>query len=300
MPTNDVFSDGGHLRIIDIATGVVRHTIDFAGSEFLVEDVDVVVTPNSATALMPTGDVFGARGHLRIIDIATGVVRQTIDFTGTENLITGVDVVVTPNSATALMPTSDALRIIDIATGMVRQTINFAGSEFLVDDVDVVVTLDGATALMPTNDVFGPGGHLRIIDVATGAVNNMINFAGSEFLVDGVDVVLTIDPNTVLMPTNDVFGPGGHLRIIDITTGVVNYMINFAGSEFLVTGVDAVSNLSASGRPVSLELDEDFPQPEEIYGIPVVSVWGLIAMVLLFLMVGVIAIRLRRRVTASR
>jgi hypothetical protein len=193
-------------------------------------------------------------------------VSHTINFAGTENLVTEVDVVVTPDSTTALIPTNDALggvgghlRIINIATGNVSHTINFGSMESLMDGVDVVVTPDGATALMPTNDALGGvGGHLRIIDIATGNVSHTINFAGTEGLTNGVDVVLTIDPNTVLMPTNDALGGvGGHLRIINIATGLVSHMINFGATEVVIAGVDAVACLGSPGCPVSL--DEDFP-----------------------------------------
>jgi len=246
MPIYDSYGATGHLKIIDIATGIVTHQIDFAANEHPELDVDVVVTPDGATALMPTYDSYGASGHLKIIDIATGIVTRQIDFAVNEHPITGVDVVITPDGATALMPTYDSsgasghLKIIDIATGIITHQIDFVVNEHPELDVDVIVTPDGATALMPTYDSSGASGHLKIIDIATGVVTHQIDFAVNEHPIPGVDVVITSDGATALMPTYDSSGASGHLKIIDIATGVVIHQIDFAGNEHPLIGVDVV------------------------------------------------------------
>lgn len=252
MPTFDYLGYTGHLRIIDINSGVVRHKIDFGDFDRPLPGLDVVVTPDGMTALMPTFDYIGYTGHLRIIDINTGVVNHKIDFNDFEHPCEDVDVVVTPDGMTALMPTSDYttytghLRIIDIPTGVVNHKIDFSLYDHPIVAVDVVVTPDGTTALIPTYDESGFNGHLKIIDINSGTVTSEVNFPFYDHPIREVDVVVTPDSMTALMPTYDYSGYNGHLKIIDIGTGTVNHEIDFAIYDHPITGVDVVITADGS------------------------------------------------------
>lgn len=257
----------GYLRIMNIAT-TSMNIIDFPASEHPIADVDPVFTPDTSTVLVPTYDEVGPSGNLRIIDVSSGTVQTKIDFDADEYPISAVDIVVTPDGSTALMPTMDNvgwkgnLRIVDISSGVVTSKIDFSNYEHPLEGVDVAVTPDSTTALMPTTDDIGPGGNLRIIDIATGTVSYKINFDNDEVPLCDVDVVLTPDGGTALMPTYDGVGPKGNMRIVDVGTGVVSFKIDFDNYETPLTAVDALVFDSLGNNTVDF-LDEDFQLRED-------------------------------------
>ena len=260
LPTHLVPQNSGNLRIVDIATATVTSTVPFYAQEHPVEAVDVVVTSDSATAVMATHDANGDTGRIRVIDVATGQIRKVFKFDPNERPFEEVDIVLTPDGKRAFLPTfmtvgnSGRLWILDL-TLLQATTIAFDPNEYVVRGVDVVLTQDNAKALIPLRDDSRQTTRLWVIDVATATLERIVQFGLGDWPIPGVDVVLTADPLRYLLPT----GRRARLHIIDLRPGApsVSRSVDFLPTEELVDSVDVLS-VSRAGVPRDpLWVDED-------------------------------------------
>jgi hypothetical protein len=244
MLTENPLRATANLRIINADNGLVYPKINFGSDEYLVQEVDVVVTPDGTKALVMTDDRARASGKLWIIDIAARAVRHEIDFDDDEHPEKGVDLVVSPDGTKVIVATYDNvnssgnLRLIDIATGTLQWKVDFDPNEHPLEDVDPLFTQDGQRIIFMTYDNEGDSGNLRIINVATGTVLHKINFDPNEHPVKGVDPVLTPDGTRVIAATGDNHLSSGNIRIIDVYAGSVLRKIDFDPDEHPQRDVD--------------------------------------------------------------
>ena len=159
---NEWFATGswdGNVRIIEVATGVVKQDINNDGCVY-----SVAFSPNGQWLATGSSD-----SNARIIEVATGAVRHVIKY---DYLV--VSVAFSPNGELRATGSSDEnMRIIEVVTGVVRHTIKH---DNWVESV----------AFSPNGEWLATGsgdGNARIIEVATGVVRHTIKHDNIVFSV---------------------------------------------------------------------------------------------------------------------
>ena len=203
-----------NVRIIEVATGAVKHEIEHDGSV-------------GAVTFSPSGQYLATRSNdknSRIIEVATGVVKQTIKHGDWVK-----SVAFSPNGQYLATGSSDRnARIIEVATGDVEYTIKH-------DD------WVNSVAFSPNGELLATGswcGNVRLIEVATGVERHTIKHGNLVFSV-------AFSPNGQCLAA----GSDAKLaRLIEVMTGAVRHTIKHGSwvnsvafspnGEYLATGSD--------------------------------------------------------------
>lgn len=184
----------GRLRIVDVGTLTVDHTITLQANDWPVVELDVAITPDGQTALWQSFDA-PFSGNLHMIDIPSGVVFKKINFEFNEVPVEGCDIVLNSTGTRALVTTWNSaadhgiLHIVDTADGS-EIVINFPMNEHPVPHVDPIM-LTASRALIVTNDAATAQIRLRLINVFTGAQEGFRELLFGESSRIGVDVLAT-------------------------------------------------------------------------------------------------------------
>ena len=212
-------SHSGGVRIIEVATGVVQHSIKRGDTVH-----SVAFSPNGQWLAL------GSWGRdAEIIEVATGIQKRAIRHDGGAVL----SVAFSPNNELLATGSGDTgsgdhnARIIEVATGVVKHTIKH-------DSCVCSVAFSSNGELLATGS---RDGNARIIEVATGVVKHTIEHD------DWVRSV-AFSPNGQYLIT----GSRDHnARIIEVATGVVKYIVNY---DYLYTSVHVTGNREYVRREV--------------------------------------------------
>ncbi len=262
-PNGELLATGSHsggVRIIEVATGVVQHSIKRGDTVHSVafspngqwlalgswgRDAEIIevatgiqkrairhdggavlsvaFSPNNELLATGSGDTGSGDHNARIIEVATGVVKHTIKH---DSCVCSV--AFSSNGELLATGSRDGnARIIEVATGVVKHTIEH-------DD------WVRSVAFSPNGQYLATGswdGNARIIEVATGDVKHTIEHD------DWVRSV-AFSPNGQYLIT----GSRDHnARIIEVATGVVKYIVNY---DYLYTSVHVTGNREYVRREV--------------------------------------------------
>ena len=186
--------DGATVRLWDVATGTVKHTL--GGHRYDVRSV--VFSPDGATLASGSDDT-----TIRLWDVATGTVKYTLTgHTGDVN-----SVVFSPDGATLASESLDGtIRLWDVATGTVKYTL---GGDWY-DVRSVAFSPDGLTLASGNDDT------VRLRDVATGTVKHTLRgHTGSVW-----SVAFSPDGLTLASRSSD-----DTIRLWDVATGTVKHTL---------------------------------------------------------------------------
>ena len=246
VPTYDSGGATGHLRIFDVPALTLHGVVDLDLAEHPVQGVDVLVTPDGATAVLATYDALGASGAVHFVDIPSATIRDTYDLMGNEHPVDDVDPVLSPDAARVALPVyqgngaSGRVVVLDVASGTLDWDHPFQLNEYPLEAVDAVFSPDGSRLVVPTYESLLARGRLHILDTVTGAELFEHVFDANEYPIVELDPVFTPDGSRLLLPTYDAVGATSHLRVFSMPGGTAMVKVPMAANEYPVEGVDVV------------------------------------------------------------
>jgi hypothetical protein len=106
-------STGSYMKIIDIATGTLKYSIDLGSMTATRDGVNAVITPDGARAILPVWTSTGS--YMKIIDIATGTLKYSIDLGSMTATRDGVNAVIPHVSPKGDLDGDDDVDFMDFA-----------------------------------------------------------------------------------------------------------------------------------------------------------------------------------------